>query len=95
MFIGVVMCTYVKETEVKVCKRTPAVKLPARGLNSAPLIAYPDGRVGGKKIIGKEKKRMKATSTENCTEGRQREGEIREGSKDRKIGKRKEMQVEK
>jgi len=57
MFIGVVMCTYVNEPEVKVCKRTPAVKLPAHGLNSAPLIAYPDGRVGGTKIIGKEKKK--------------------------------------
>jgi len=50
------MCTYVNEPEVKVCKRTPAVKLPARGLNSAPLIAYPDGRVGSKKIVGKGKK---------------------------------------
>jgi len=51
------MCTYVNEPEVKVCKRTPAVKLPADGLNTAPLIDYPDGRVGGKKIIGKEKKK--------------------------------------
>jgi len=71
------VCTYVKEPEVKVCKRTPAVKLPARSLNSAPLTAYPDGRVGGKKIIGKEKKkRMKAASTENYTvqkEGRKKE----------------------
>lgn len=50
------MCTYVNEPEVKVCKGTPAVKLPVHGLNSAPLIAYPDGRVGGKKIKGKEKK---------------------------------------
>jgi hypothetical protein len=47
----------VNEPEVKVCKRTPAVKLSARSLNSAPLIAYPDGKVGGKKIIGKEKKK--------------------------------------
>lgn len=38
---------------------------------------------------------MKETSTEKCTEGRQKEGEIREGNKDRKMEKRKEMQVEK
>jgi len=96
MLIGVVMCAYVNEPEVKVCKRTPAVKLPARGLNFAPLIAYPDGRVGSKKTVGKgKKKRMKATSTENYTEGRQKEGEIRDGKKDRKMGKRKELQVEK
>jgi len=38
---------------------------------------------------------MKATSIENYTEGRQKEGEVREGKKDRKMGKRKEMQVEK
>lgn len=39
---------------------------------------------------------MKATSTENYTvqkEGRKKE--IREGNKDRKMGNRKEMQVEK
>jgi len=75
MFLGVVMCTYVNKPQVKVCKRTPAVKLPSRGLNSAPLTAYPDGRVGGKKIIGMEEK-MKATSTENYTvhkEGRKKE----------------------
>jgi hypothetical protein len=76
MFIGVVMRTYVNEPEVEVCKRTPAVKLHAHGLNSAPFIAYPDGREGGKKIVGKEKKRMMATSTENYTERRQKEGEI-------------------
>lgn len=57
MFLEVVMCTYVIEEQVKVCKRTPAVKLPARGLNSAPLTPYPDGRVGGKKIIGREEKK--------------------------------------
>lgn len=95
MLIGVVIFTYVNEPEVKVCKRTPAVKVPARGLNSAPLIAYPDGRVGSKKIVGKGKKRMTATSIENYTEGGQKEGEIREGKKDRKVGKRKELQVEK
>jgi len=97
MFIGVVVCTYVNEAEVKVRKRTPAVKLPARGLNSAPLTAYPDGKVGGKKIIGKEKKKNEGSKHRKlyCTEGRQKERAIRESNKDGKMEKRKEIQVEK
>lgn len=69
-------------------------RLPARGVNSAPLKAYPDRRVGGKKIIGEEKEN-EGNKHRKLDRGRQKEGEIREGNKDRMMGKRKEMHVEK
>jgi hypothetical protein len=60
---------------------------PTRGLHSAPLNAYRDHRTGGKKIT--EENRMKGTSKEKWTEGRQKEGQKEEGNKHRKKGKRK------
>lgn len=91
------MFTYVNEPEVKVWKRTPAVKRPARGLNSAPLIAYPDGRVGGKKIIWRETKKKKKNECNKHRKLYRRKAERKRDkrSQKRKMGKRKEMQVEK